>query len=181
MKVLNHPQPPTITQKTTHNYPQSSTITQKLPQKTQNLSQLCYYTLDVSTETDADFDSDMKQWYIYLCMSVCIYFISYYIYYFLFRLIVYFVSIKSNLFDAKSDEFCFLRIWIYELLLINIKQRSVQQSTVSAHELPYEFLRMLSIFRGKFYCLSLATVTVDINVETLKENGILLSQFTQNV
>ena len=38
----------------------------------------------------------------------------------------------------------------------------------------------MSIFRGKFYCLSLATVAVDINVETLKQNGILLSQFGQN-
>ena len=45
----------------------------------------------------------------------------------------------------------------------------------------HEFLRILSIFRGKFYCLSLATVAVDISVETLKENGILLSQFAQNV
>ena len=67
------------------------------------------------------------------------------------------------------------------MLLINIKQRSVQQSTISAHELPYEFLRILSIFRGKFYCVSLAAVAVDINVETLKENEILLSQFAQNV
>ena len=40
---------------------------------------------------------------------------------------------------------------------------------------------MLIIFRGKFYCLSFATAAVDINVETLKENGILLSQFAQNV
>ena len=43
------------------------------------------------------------------------------------------------------------------------------------------FLRILSIFRGKFYSLSLATVAVDINVETLKKNEILLSQFAQNV
>ena len=86
-----------------------------------------------------------------------------------------FVSIKSNSFDVKSDDFCLLEIWIYELLLINIKQRSVQQYTVSSHELPYEFLR------GKFYCLSHATLAVDINVETLEENGILLSQFAQNV
>ena len=92
-----------------------------------------------------------------------------------------FVSIKSNLFDVKNDNFCLLKIWIYELLLINIKQLSVQQSTISAHELPYEFLQILSIFRGKFYSLSLATVAVDINVETLKDNGILLSQFAQNV
>ena len=40
---------------------------------------------------------------------------------------------------------------------------------------------MLSIFRGKFYCLSLATVAVDISVKTLKDNGILLSQFAQIV
>ena len=67
------------------------------------------------------------------------------------------------------------------LLLINIKQRGFQQSNFSAHELPYEFLRVLSIFRGNFYCLSPATVAVDINVKTLKGNGILLSQFAQNV
>ena len=79
-----------------------------------------------------------------------------------------FVSIKSNSFDGNSHDFCLLKVWIYDLLLINIKQRSVQQSTISAHELPYEFLRILSIFRGKFYCLSLATVAVDINVKTLK-------------
>ena len=70
---------------------------------------------------------------------------------------------------------------MYELLLINIKQSSVQESTISAHELPYEFLRLLSIFRGKFYCLTLATVAVYINVETLKENGILSSQLAQNI
>ena len=41
---------------------------------------------------------------------------------------------------------------------------------------------MLSIFRGNFYCLSIAVIAVDINVETLKRNGILLSQlFAQNV
>ena len=78
------------------------------------------------------------------------------------------------------------------LLLINIKQRGFQQSIFSAHELPYELLRILSIFRGNFYCLSKfllsclnfycpATVAVDINVETLKGNGILLSQFAHNV
>ena len=65
-------------------------------------------------------------------------------------------------------------------MLINIKQRSVQQSTISAHELHYEFLRILSIFRENFYCHGLAAVAVDINVETLKRNGILLSQFAQN-
>ena len=67
------------------------------------------------------------------------------------------------------------------MLLINIKQRIVQKSTISVHELPYEFLKILSISRQKFYCLILATVAVDINAETLKENGVLLSQFAENV
>ena len=41
---------------------------------------------------------------------------------------------------------------------------------------------MLSIFRGNIYCLSVAIIAVDINVETLKRNGILLSQlFAQKV
>ena len=39
----------------------------------------------------------------------------------------------------------------------------------------------MSNFRGTFYCLSLATVDVDSNARTLKENGILLSEFAQNV
>ena len=50
---------------------------------------------------------------------------------------------------------------------------------VQQWKLLYEFLRMLSIFRGKFYCLSLATVAVDISVKTLKDNGILLPQFAR--
>ena len=44
---------------------------------------------------------------------------------------------------------------MYELLLINIKQKSIQQSIISAHELPYEFLRILSIFREIFIVLVL--------------------------
>ena len=127
------------------------------------------------------FDSDTKQWYIYTCVCLCEYTLQ------VITLIIFwlgwlfvFVSIKSNSFDVKSDDFCLLKIWIYELLLINVKQRSVPQSIVSAHELPYEFLRILSIFRGNFYCLSLSIIAVDINVETLKRNGILLSQFAQN-
>ena len=43
------------------------------------------------------------------------------------------------------------------------------------------FLRIRSILRENFYCLPFPTATVDINVETLKENGILLLQFAQNV
>ena len=121
--------------------------------------------------------------YIHVCVSVCIYswqVITLTIFWLGWLFV--FVSIKSNSFDVKSDDFCLLKIWIYELLLINVKQRSVQQSIISAHELPYEFLRMLSIFRGNIYCLSLAIIAVDINVETLKRNGILLSQlFAQKV
>ena len=68
------------------------------------------------------------------------------------------------------------------MLPFNIRQRSVQQSTIYAHELFYYILRTLSIFRGKLYCLHLlATAAADVNVEPLKENGILLSQFAQNV
>ena len=63
----NHPQPPM----TIHNHPK---ITQK--------SQLFYCTLDVNTETGVDFDNDMKQWYIYMCVSVCICFIRHCNYYF---------------------------------------------------------------------------------------------------
>ena len=62
-----------------------------------------------------------------------------------------------------------------------MQQRNAQQSTIYAHELPYYFLRILSIFSGKLYCLRLATDAVDIQAEPLKENGILLSQFAQNV
>ena len=45
----------------------------------------------------------------------------------------------------------------------------------------HDILRILSIFRGKFFYLSPKTPAVDINVQTLKENGILLSQFAQIV
>ena len=34
-----------------------------------------------------------------------------------------------------------------------------------AHELFYDFLRKLSIFRGKLCCLRLATTAVDVNVD----------------
>ena len=120
--------------------------------------------------------------YIHMSMCLCV-FTLYVIIFTIFWLswLSIFVSIKSNLFDIKSDDFCLLKIWTYELLLINIKQKSVQQSTISAYELPYRFLRILSIFRGTLYFLSLATVVVDINVETLEQNGILLSQFAQNI
>ena len=54
--------------------------------------------------------------------QVC--FVSHFIYCFLVKLIA-FVSTKSNSFDVNSDDFCLLKIWIYELLLINANQWSV--------------------------------------------------------
>ena len=69
-------------------------------------------------------------------------------------------------------------------LYIHIDQLQINnklQSTLYAHELSCYFLRILSIFRGKLHYLRLATAPLDINVEPLKENGILLSQFAQNV
>ena len=100
--------------------------------------------------------------YVCVCVCVCVYTLQVItLTIFWLGLLFIFVSIKSNSFDIKSDDFCLLKIWIYELLLINVKQRSVQQSTISAHELPYEFLRILSIFNGNFYCLRLAIVAVE--------------------
>ena len=87
-KVCNHPQPSTTThhpqppKKTTHKHPElPRTIHNhpKVTQKSQNLSQTCYCTLDVNAETGVSFDSDMKQWYIYMFVFVYMYFISYYI------------------------------------------------------------------------------------------------------
>ena len=56
IKVCNHPHPP----KTTHNHPNIHNhpkVTKKF--KTCH-KQFCYCTLDVNTETDLGFDSDMK-------------------------------------------------------------------------------------------------------------------------
>ena len=69
----NYLQPPTTTQKTTQNHLQPSATTQKLP-KIQNSSRtVCYCTLVVNTETDVGFDTDMKQWYKYMCVRFCVY------------------------------------------------------------------------------------------------------------
>ena len=66
------------------------------------------------------------------------------------------------------------------IIFVSWKYESMNWS-VQQWKLPYEFLRLLSILSGNFYCFSIATVAVDINVKTLKENGVLLSQFAQNV
>ena len=65
--IHNYPQPSA----TIHNHPQPSKTTQKLPQKPKLNS--CYYTLDVNTERDVDFDIDMKHWYIYVSMCLSAY------------------------------------------------------------------------------------------------------------
>ena len=71
----NHPQPSTATHNhpkppkkqpplptTIHNHLQSPTTTQKLPKKSKAChKELCYCSLDVTTETDVGFDCDMKQ------------------------------------------------------------------------------------------------------------------------
>ena len=86
-------QPPaTIT--TTQNYPQLPTkppttiyIHPEITQKRQDLSQ----TVMLILKQALSFDSYTKRWYIYLCVSVCIYFTShYYIDYLLLRLVVCF-------------------------------------------------------------------------------------------
>ena len=125
------------------------------------------------------FDSETKKWYMYMCACLCVYTLQ------VIKLTTFwlgclfvFVSMKNNSFDVKYDDFCLLKIWIFEVLLLNVTQRCVQQScSISAHELPYEFLRILSIFGESFYCLSPVIVAVRFNVETLKRNGILFSQF----
>ena len=70
------------------------------------------------------FNSDTKQWYIFMCVCLCEYTLQ------VITLTIFwlgwlfvFVSIKSNSFDVKSDDFYLLKIWIYELLLINIKTK----------------------------------------------------------
>ena len=53
------------------NHPQLSTITQQLIKKAKTChKQLCCCTLDVNTEADLGFDSDMKKWYIHTCVRV---------------------------------------------------------------------------------------------------------------
>ena len=64
----NHPKLPTTTHNhlqppiNTHNDLQPTTTTQKLPKKAKTCHiELFYCTLDVNTETDVDFNSDMKR------------------------------------------------------------------------------------------------------------------------
>ena len=65
--INNHPELPT----TIYNHPKSDPHPLKKAKRCHK--QLRYCTLDVNTETDVGFDSDMKQWYIYMCMCLCVY------------------------------------------------------------------------------------------------------------
>ena len=63
-KACNYLQPSATTQKSTNNHQQPWTTTHKnlkITQKCQN-----YCALGVKTETDVNFDIDMKHWYIYM-------------------------------------------------------------------------------------------------------------------
>ena len=55
---------------TTHTRLKPPTTTQKLPKNSKLATKFCYCTLDVNTETDLGFDSDVKQWYIYMCVYI---------------------------------------------------------------------------------------------------------------
>ena len=55
------------------------------------------------------FDSDPKQWYVYMCVCVCVYTLQVItLTIFCLGWLFVFVSIKSNSFDVKSDDFCLL-------------------------------------------------------------------------
>ena len=93
----NHPQLPAITKTITHNHPKLSTTTQKLPKEAKIFhQQLCYQTLDINTEAGVGFDSEMKQWYIHVCLSLCMYFIRHYVYYFFVRVIICFCQYSKQ-------------------------------------------------------------------------------------
>ena len=82
---------------------QPPTATQKLPKVAKTCHKhLCYCTLDVNTETDVDFGTDMKQWYIYMSVYLCVY-----IYLLLFWIdwSFAFVNIQSNSFNVKNYDF----------------------------------------------------------------------------
>ena len=52
-----------------YNHPQSPTTTQKLPKKAKTSHiQLFSCTWDVNYQINVDFNSDIRQWYIYMCV-----------------------------------------------------------------------------------------------------------------
>ena len=108
--IHNYPQPSTTAHNHPKNHSQPSTTTQVLLKTAKTChKQLCYCILDVNTETDVGFDSDMKQWYIYMRMCVCAYVLQKSLYLLFSGQLIVFVSITSNSFNVKSDDFCLLR------------------------------------------------------------------------
>ena len=77
--IHNHPQPLRKLSTTAHKHPEPSTTTHNYPKITQKSQtktchmQLFYCTLDVNTETDVDFDSDISNdIHTYVCLCVYI-------------------------------------------------------------------------------------------------------------
>ena len=166
--IQNYQQPPTTIHNylqlpiTIHNYPQPpkkpSTTTQKLPKKAKTChKQLCYCILDVNTEADVGFDSDMKQWHVHVRVCLCVY------------------ALEVIMFTIFRLADCLLlpALQVIHLMLIVTtfvsKENEFMNWSVQQWKLPYESLRKLSIFTGKYYCLCRAAAAIDINVKTLME------------
>ena len=100
------------------------------------------------------------------CVSVCICFRSHYVYYFSISWLFAFASITSNSFNVNSDDFCLLRKWIYEL------KCSTMKTALWVFEKTEHFQRkvLLSLSRSCCYWYQCENF-----------NGILLSQFVQNI
>ena len=121
------------TKKTIYNHPQPSTTTQKL------LKPWLVTNSDVTHHFRCSYWK--RRWvliliwnngiYIYMCACLCLYTLQVItLTSFGLGWLLVFASIKSNSFYVKSDDFYLLKIWILELMLINIKQRSVKQSII---------------------------------------------------
>ena len=84
--IHNHPQlpkkPPTNIHSHPKNHPQPTTTIQnhpKITQKSQDLSQtvtLLYSFQMFILKQTLSFDSDTKQWYIYMCVCLCVYIVD---------------------------------------------------------------------------------------------------------
>ena len=144
----NHLLPSWTTQKTIQNHqqpatanPQPPTVTQKITKKAKTChKQLRYCILNVNNETFVHSDSEIEQYYLYLCVCLCETDVDfdcemkqYYIYtlayvcvhishIFWLDWLFIFVRIQSNSCHVQIDGFCLLKIWTYELLPTNIKQ-----------------------------------------------------------
>ena len=146
----NYPQPPKKLPTIIHNHPQPSKTTRnhpKITQKNQDLSQTLmlphfrYWYWNrrwvlIVIRNNGIYLIVIRNNGIYIYMCACLREYTLQVItlttFWLGWLFV-FLSIKSNSFDVRSDDFYLLKIWIYELLLININQSSVQQSTISIY------------------------------------------------